>query len=129
MRKMVYIWRRGAAGLKAYALVHQRGIRFFMCFLVMVVLPMMIGGSGCEAAESKKFPWSDGVNVLFEEFTDVLPSIGSAISIAVSAILWLFGESQITKTAIRVAFATGIGLAAPDLINALTGKDVSGCLF
>lgn len=96
---------------------------------LLLLLALILGGSGCEASESEDMPWSRGINRLFEEFTDTLPRIGAAISIAVAAALWMFGESQVTKTAMRISFGTGICLSAPSMIEALTGTNVAGCLF
>ena len=74
-------------------------------------------------------PWDKGVNAIQSALTGPLAKAGSAISIASSGLLWMFGETQVTKTAMRASLGTGIALGAPTAATTLSGVTVSGCLF
>jgi len=74
-------------------------------------------------------PWDTGINTLQSALTGPMPKAGSAISIASSGLLWMFGETRVTQTAMRVTMGTGVALGAPSAVSALSGVTVSGCLF
>jgi len=74
-------------------------------------------------------PFDPGIKTMRDAFTGPIPKAGSVISVAAAAGMWMFGESQITKVAMRVALGSGIMLGAPAAVSALSGTTVSGCLF
>lgn len=122
--------KKGATKTEAF-LRKNRGAMLQMSLIAaLIVVPHAMGWVSCEAAASKSYPWSGGVNGLAEEFTSNLPALGCVISIATSALLWQFGgNSDITQKAMKGAFGTSICLSAPAMAEMLSGKDVSGCLF
>lgn len=122
--------KKGAMKAGAF-LKKNRGAILQMSFIAAaIVVPHAMGWVSCEAAASKSYPWSNGINGLAEEFTSNLPALLSVVSIATSAGLWMIGgNGDVTQRVMRGAFGSSICLGSYSIIEALSGKDVSGCLF
>ena len=94
--------------------------------VTLVVIPNLVFAN---ETISTDMPWDSGVTKMRDALTGPLPKAGSAIAISGAGLLWMFGESQISRVAMRVALGSGIALAAPTAVTALSGVTVSGCLF
>jgi type IV secretion system protein VirB2 len=102
------------------------------CFIQMAVLlvPHAVGYATVGANVSTGMPWDTGINTIQSALTGPIPKAGAGIAIATAGGLWMFGESQITKVAMRTALGSGIALSAPTAVTALAGAGSgSGCLF
>lgn len=83
-------------------------------------------------AISTGMPWDTGVNKMFESFTGPLPKAAATVGIGTGGIMWVMGtESQLTKLAMRFSLGTGTCLAAPSVVEALSGVTTAaaGCLI
>ena len=96
---------------------------------VLTAVAVLPEAAGFASDIKTGMPWDTGVNKLQSSLTGPLPKAGSAISLSTAGLLWMFGESRVTQTAMRVALGSGLALSAPSAVSALSGVTVSGCLF
>ncbi len=84
------------------------------------------------SAVNTGMPWDTGVNKMFQSLTGPLAQAASGISIATGGAMWMMGaESQVTKLIMRCALGSGVALAAPSAVSALSGTTIAaaGCLL
>lgn len=77
---------------------------------------------------STGLPWDTGINKVQTALTSEIPKVASGASIATGGMLWMFGQNDIAKTAMRATLGSGIVLGAPSAVQALVSSG-SGCLF
>jgi type IV secretory pathway VirB2 component (pilin) len=95
----------------------------------VVVLPHATGfASDVGNDVSTGLPWDTGLNTMQSAITGKIPKVASGISIATGGMLWMFGQTDIAKTAMRATLGSGVVLASPSVVKALVSSS-SGCLF
>lgn len=102
------------------------------CFVQLAVMVSWQGVCGATIGGdiNTGMPFDSGVNVMQSALTGPLPKAGSVISIATGASMWMFGQGQISQTAIRATLGSGVALGAPSALAALAGPGIgSGCIF
>ena len=100
-------------------------------FIIVGSMGILIGSGVCDAnvVGQTSLPWDKGINVVKDALTGPLPKAGAAIATATGGAMYMFGEGQATKTAMRVCLGSGVCLGAPSVITALTGSNVEGLLL
>ena len=91
----------------------------------------------CLAVESGNVTAKSGISALDtplqklgSAMTGAVPKVGVTVAAAGGALSWAMGtEQQIVKYATRAAMGGGIAMAAPSVINEVTGGDTQGCEF
>lgn len=98
-----------------------------------LVVPILFDPGICHAATSDlnaQLPWSKGIGTLSNELTGPLPKIGATIAVATTGAMLAFGEANgLTKRAMQIVLGLGTAVGAVNLVDALTGATVAGCLF
>lgn len=102
----------------------------FLQMAVFFILPHAICGATVGANIDTGMPWDKGLNTVQSALAGPIPKVASAISIATSGALWMFGQGQIAQVAMRTTLGSGIALSAPTVVTALAGNGTgSGCIF
>lgn len=100
-------------------------------FLVAVAAGIFLfHGTGMATdASSMKLPYKTALSTMYTELTGTVPLIGGTIAIAVGGAMYMLGEGQMTRTAMRICIGTGIALLAPQVIQVFAPDVSAGVLF
>ena len=102
------------------------------CFIQMglIMLPSVIGFASDGSISTGIDPLNTPLTKLNSALTGAVPKVGVTIAAAAGATSWALGtENQVTRYALRAAMGGGIAMSAPGAIYAITGTQVTGCLF
>lgn len=80
---------------------------------------------------SLSLPYKGAAVTMYEELTGPLPMIGGTIAIAVGGAMYMLGEGQMTRTAMRICIGTGIAMMSPQVVEVFAGSNAgdAGVLF
>lgn len=108
---------------------HKGDILQIAFMAAVIVLPHATGFASDVGNDiSTGLPWDTGLNTMQTAITGKIPKVASGISIATGGMLWMFGQTDIAKTAMRATLGSGVVLASPSVVKALVSTS-SGCLF
>lgn len=102
------------------------------CFMQLAVMVswQSVCGATIGGDINTGMPFDQGVNMMQSALTGPIPRAGSVIAISTGAGMWMFGQGQVSQTAIRTTLGSGIALGAPSMLTALAGPGTgSGCIF
>ena len=123
-----WIFGKAAQGWK-FVKTHRRDLCAMAVVATAIVLPHATGlCSDIGSDISTGMPWDTGINKIQAALTGGIAKAGAVASISSSGLLWMFGQSDIAKMAMRGTLGSGVVLGAPAVVKALSGV-ASGCLF
>ncbi|MDR1701521.1 MAG: TrbC/VirB2 family protein [Sporomusaceae bacterium] len=76
-------------------------------------------------------PYDRALTTMYEQLTGPIPMIGGTIAVASGGAMYMLGEGQMTRTAMRICIGSGIAMLSPQVINVFAGSNAgdSGILF
>ncbi len=90
----------------------------------------LLHGTGMATdAGSMQLPYRTALATMYTELTGTVPLIGGTIAIAVGGAMYMLGEGQMTRTAMRICIGTGIALLAPQVVQVFAPDVSAGVLF
>ncbi|WP_245692419.1 TrbC/VirB2 family protein [Sporomusa acidovorans] len=102
----------------------------YLLFAVVLASIFLLHGTGMATdASSMKLPYKTALATMYTELTGTVPLIGGTIAIAVGGAMYMLGEGQMTRTAMRICIGTGIALLAPQVIQVFAPDVSAGVLF
>lgn len=102
----------------------------YVVFAVVLAGIFLLHGTGMATdASSMKLPYKTALSTMYTELTGTVPLIGGTIAIAVGGAMYMLGEGQMTRTAMRICIGTGIALLAPQVIQVFAPDVSAGVLF
>lgn len=102
----------------------------YVFFAVALAGIFLLHGTGMATdASSMKLPYKTALSTMYTELTGTVPLIGGTIAIAVGGAMYMLGEGQMTRTAMRICIGTGIALLAPQVIQVFAPDVSAGVLF
>ncbi|WP_371369758.1 TrbC/VirB2 family protein [Sporomusa rhizae] len=105
-------------------------IRYVFFAVVLLTGIFLLHGTGMATdASSMKLPYKTALSTMYTELTGTVPLIGGTIAIAVGGAMYMLGEGQMTRTAMRICIGTGIALLAPQVIQVFAPDVSAGVLF
>lgn len=123
-----WVLEKGIQGVQ-FVKTHRGDICMMAIMAAIVVIPHATGFCSDIGSDiSTDMPWDTGVNKMQSALTGGIAKAGATVSIASSGLLWMFGQSDIAKMAMRGTLGSGVVLGAPTVVKTLSGV-ASGCLF
>lgn len=76
-------------------------------------------------------PYATAMTTMYEQLTGPIPMIGGTVAVAVGGAMYMLGEGQMTRTAMRICIGSGIAMLSPQVISVFVGSNAgdSGVLF
>lgn len=76
-------------------------------------------------------PYRTAAVTLYEQLTGPIPMIGGTVAVATGGMMYMLGEGQMTRTAIRICIGAGIAMLSPQVIDVFVGSNAgdAGVLF
>lgn len=76
-------------------------------------------------------PYGTALTTMYEQLTGPIPMIGGTVAVATGGAMYMLGEGQMTRTAMRICIGSGIAMLSPQVITAFVGSNAgdAGVLF
>lgn len=107
----------------------KKNSRYVFYAIVLAGIFLLHGTGMATDASSMKLPYKTALATMYTELTGTVPLIGGTIAIAVGGAMYMLGEGQMTRTAMRICIGTGIALLAPQVIQVFAPDVSAGVLF